>query len=248
VCVQMFFGGGDGGGSSSEAAGVAAARRPLRAARAALVGGNASCGPAPSPCADRPHHAVDPRCRPLCCCWADACPQLAGPCLTVPPAPAQPPSPRIWLPPDFVKTRVTPPPQHTHTHTTLVNGFGLALVIPCVSSMIADYHPPETRGNAFGMMGLTGWGGRAGGQPAAGVGGDGGVQLWRGESCARRWCVCVWRQSWLQSGVGRIQGGQGSSWPACQVSTGQPLMTAIRGGGWPWSCGCRCRHGTPVPS
>ncbi len=35
------------------------------------------------------------------------------------------------------------------------NGFGLALVIPCISSLIADYHPPETRGHAFGTMSLT---------------------------------------------------------------------------------------------
>ncbi len=36
-----------------------------------------------------------------------------------------------------------------------VNGLGLALVIPCVQSLIADYYPPDARGNAFGMMGLT---------------------------------------------------------------------------------------------
>lgn len=35
------------------------------------------------------------------------------------------------------------------------NGVGLALVIPCVASLIADYHPPETRGQAFGLMAFT---------------------------------------------------------------------------------------------
>ena len=35
------------------------------------------------------------------------------------------------------------------------NGLGLALVIPCVSSLIADYYPPDARGRAFGFMGLT---------------------------------------------------------------------------------------------
>eukprot|EP00884_Botryococcus_braunii_P002021 jgi/Botrbrau1/1181/Bobra.0162s0063.2 len=43
------------------------------------------------------------------------------------------------------------------------NGFGLALVIPCVSSLVADYNPSEVRGQAFGLLGLTaGLGGMAG--------------------------------------------------------------------------------------
>ncbi|KAL4436794.1 hypothetical protein ABPG75_003933 [Micractinium tetrahymenae] len=63
-----------------------------------------------------------------------------------------------------------------------VNGFGLALVIPCVSSMIADYHPPETRGNAFGMMSLTAsLGGMAGSFFATNIGGmrPMGIEGWR---------------------------------------------------------------------
>ncbi|KAK9801849.1 hypothetical protein WJX73_001027 [Symbiochloris irregularis] len=32
------------------------------------------------------------------------------------------------------------------------NGVGLALVIPCIQSLIADYNPPEQRGSAFGLM------------------------------------------------------------------------------------------------
>ena len=35
------------------------------------------------------------------------------------------------------------------------NGFGLALVIPCIASLTADYHPAETRGRAFGLMAFT---------------------------------------------------------------------------------------------
>ena len=35
------------------------------------------------------------------------------------------------------------------------NGIGLALVIPCVASLIADYHPAESRGQAFGLMAFT---------------------------------------------------------------------------------------------
>ena len=33
-----------------------------------------------------------------------------------------------------------------------VNGMGLALVIPCIQSLIADYNPAEKRGSAFGLM------------------------------------------------------------------------------------------------
>ncbi len=32
------------------------------------------------------------------------------------------------------------------------NGLGLALVIPCLQSLTADFHPPEQRGRAFGWM------------------------------------------------------------------------------------------------
>lgn len=32
------------------------------------------------------------------------------------------------------------------------NGLGLALVIPCLQSLTADFHPPESRGRAFGWM------------------------------------------------------------------------------------------------
>lgn len=46
-------------------------------------------------------------------------------------------------------------PQITEVVLRAVNGLGLALVIPCVQSLIADYHPSDVRGNAFGMMQLT---------------------------------------------------------------------------------------------
>jgi hypothetical protein len=36
-----------------------------------------------------------------------------------------------------------------------VNGLGLALVIPCAQSLIADLNPPDQRGRSFGMMQLT---------------------------------------------------------------------------------------------
>ncbi|KIZ04451.1 hypothetical protein MNEG_3510 [Monoraphidium neglectum] len=37
-----------------------------------------------------------------------------------------------------------------------VNGLGLALLVPCCQSLVADLHPPERRGRAFGLMQLTG--------------------------------------------------------------------------------------------
>lgn len=38
---------------------------------------------------------------------------------------------------------------------TTMNGLGLALVIPCAQSLMADYFPAEQRGRAFGAMQLT---------------------------------------------------------------------------------------------
>lgn len=38
---------------------------------------------------------------------------------------------------------------------TTLNGLGLALVIPCAQSLMADYYPSEQRGKAFGAMQLT---------------------------------------------------------------------------------------------
>ncbi len=35
------------------------------------------------------------------------------------------------------------------------NGLGLALVIPCVQSLIADVYSSTTRGRAFGLLFLT---------------------------------------------------------------------------------------------
>jgi hypothetical protein len=35
------------------------------------------------------------------------------------------------------------------------NGLGLALVVPCIASLTADYHPAESRGRAFGLMAFT---------------------------------------------------------------------------------------------
>ena len=37
-----------------------------------------------------------------------------------------------------------------------INGIGLALVVPCVQSLIADYTPAEKRGAAFGVLYFTG--------------------------------------------------------------------------------------------
>lgn len=37
-----------------------------------------------------------------------------------------------------------------------MNGIGLALVVPCVQSLIADYTPADKRGAAFGVLYFTG--------------------------------------------------------------------------------------------
>lgn len=51
------------------------------------------------------------------------------------------------------------------------NGLGLALVVPCIASLTADYHPAESRGRAFGLMAFTsGLGGMFGGFFATNVG------------------------------------------------------------------------------
>ena len=36
-----------------------------------------------------------------------------------------------------------------------VNGLGLALLIPCVQSLLADYYAPASRGRAFGLLYFT---------------------------------------------------------------------------------------------
>lgn len=62
------------------------------------------------------------------------------------------------------------------------NGIGLALVIPCVQSVVADHYGEEARGGAFGAMSFTSsLGGLAGGVFATNVGGmrPWGVEGWR---------------------------------------------------------------------
>ncbi|CAL8463252.1 g2786 [Coccomyxa elongata] len=62
------------------------------------------------------------------------------------------------------------------------NGLGLALVIPCVQSLIADVYSSTTRGRAFGLLFLTsGLGGMAGGFFATSIGSQRpyGVEGWR---------------------------------------------------------------------
>lgn len=36
-----------------------------------------------------------------------------------------------------------------------INGLGLALLIPCVQSLLADYYSPASRGRAFGLLYFT---------------------------------------------------------------------------------------------
>ncbi len=62
------------------------------------------------------------------------------------------------------------------------NGLGLALLVPCCQSLIADLYTSETRGRAFGTMQLTGaFGGMLGGLYATNMGGKSpfGMEGWR---------------------------------------------------------------------
>lgn len=61
-----------------------------------------------------------------------------------------------------------------------VNGLGLALLIPCVQSLLADYYAPASRGRAFGLLYFTSSLGKGG----DGGGGEGGGAIKRGRvSC-----------------------------------------------------------------
>ncbi|KAF8072654.1 hypothetical protein HT031_000314 [Scenedesmus sp. PABB004] len=62
------------------------------------------------------------------------------------------------------------------------NGIGLALLVPCCQSLVADLHPPEQRGRAFGTLQLTAsLGGMMGGVFATNMGGlsPWGMEGWR---------------------------------------------------------------------
>ncbi|BDA49896.1 probable quinolone resistance protein NorA at N-terminal half [Coccomyxa sp. Obi] len=62
------------------------------------------------------------------------------------------------------------------------NGIGLALVLPCVQSLVADYYAPAVRGRAFGFLfTMAALGGMAGGFFATSISGKrpGGIEGWR---------------------------------------------------------------------
>ena len=61
------------------------------------------------------------------------------------------------------------------------NGAGLAFVLPCAQSILADYYIPEQRGRAFGFMFTLAALGEPRGSPDM--------------PCYP--CSCVWRQLWL---------------------------------------------------
>jgi MFS family permease len=81
-----------------------------------------------------------------------------------------------------------------------INGFGLALLVPCACSLTADLFPASARGRAFGAMTLTGaMGGMLGGLFATNVGARGDVSL-------------PWPLSALLAGVfGSVGGGEGGA-------------------------------------
>ena len=88
------------------------------------------------------------------------------------------------IPPHYLTSFVSSHHRPTSTPTTLppsppkamvyaaFNGLGLALIIPCIQSLIADYYPAGSRGRAFGALFLTSSLGQvAGGFFATSVGG-----------------------------------------------------------------------------
>lgn len=82
------------------------------------------------------------------------------------------------------------------------NGLGLALLVPCCQSLIADLYPAEQRGRAFGTLQLTAsLGGMLGGVFATNMGGLrlAGMDGWRAAfhciaalSLVVGECTCVW--------------------------------------------------------
>lgn len=85
-----------------------------------------------------------------------------------------------------------------------VNGLGLALLVPCCQSMVADLHPAERRGRAFGMMQLTGAvGGMAGSVFATNMGASAGAAAWAG--------VDGWRLAFhIIAAISVVTGGWGA--------------------------------------
>jgi MFS family permease len=100
-----------------------------------------------------------------------------------------------------------------------LNGVGLALLVPCCQSLIADLYPAEQRGRAFGTLQLTAsLGGVLGGVFATNMGGHrfGGVDGWR---------AAFHTIAALSLVVGKCEGmgvGQGGCFSACVQG----------GGGW----------------
>lgn len=89
-----------------------------------------------------------------------------------------------------------------------LNGVGLALLVPCCQSLIADLYPADQRGRAFGTLQLTAsMGGMFGGVFATNMGGHrvAGMEGWRaafhtiaavsilvGELLGGRWSLCLY--------------------------------------------------------
>ena len=98
---------------------------------------------------------------------ARSTPALSSPLLLAPVLSHNP------LPPPPLPSIPSPPLHHDQAMVfAAFNGLGLALIIPCIQSLIADYYPAASRGKAFGSLFLTSSLGQvAGGFFATAVGG-----------------------------------------------------------------------------
>lgn len=101
------------------------------------------------------------------------------------------------------------------------NGLGLALLVPCCQSLIADLHPPDARGRAFGTLQLTAsLGGMMGGVFATNMGGAApfGMEGWRAAFhcvAALSLAVGVWRCAARSWHTPSVQAPPRKSWYLC---------------------------------
>jgi MFS family permease len=105
-----------------------------------------------------------------------------------------------------------------------VNGLGLALLVPCCQSLIADLYPAEQRGRAFGTLQLTAsLGGMLGGVFATNMGGlrPLGIDGWRAAfHCIAMLSLIVGERFWWRGGLCLWPRGLASTASQCSASLG----------------------------
>jgi MFS family permease len=111
-----------------------------------------------------------------------------------------------------------------------VNGLGLALLVPCCQSLVADLHPPERRGRAFGLMQLTGaLGGMAGSVFATNLGAADPAATWGLDG----WRVAFHAVAAVSILTGGRQGEEGAARRRSPDGRGRPHAAGATGGGRP---------------